>query len=215
MATTNKSAAHAYDNTAEQWRARWSNPGDFFHRRTMQIANMIAAHVSSCRTLDVGCGSGMLSAMLSARGFDTYGTDISPKVLAGLPPDRFQPTDGETLPFDGDFRLITAIGVFPYVPDYAAYLEKLCTRLEPGGYIAASCTVRLSVYVAQYVSAQLRSGQFGQDARNMLRTGIQSGGYVDLKTARQCYSPRVFDRLFARAGFERIDFFPSFNMPRL
>jgi hypothetical protein len=48
---------------------------------------------------------------------------------------------------------------------------------------------------------------------NLVRTGIWSGGFVDLDTAKQCYSGQDMERMMERLGFEMVDELPFYKIP--
>lgn len=93
------------------------------------------------RLLDVGCGTGALTAeahrALDSR--ETLGIDASAAMLA-----KATPADGVTLTLGaapdalpaGPFDVIVSNSALNWVPDHAAVLEALLARLAPGGQLA-------------------------------------------------------------------------------
>lgn len=218
----------------EVWNGRSSDwvrqtRSDPYRLRQDALVDVIRRHVTPCRALDVGCGLGNLSMDLHGHGFDVYATDLSENMIdqalqtaRGRIPraeERFKVMDKGHIPFHGLFDLITAIGVFPYVPDYRGFLGRLAERLAPDGLLVASNTNRVSLFGAgQLIRRLLRPGfsraWWGQTFA-LAYTGLWSGGYLDFRAARQVYSARAFDALLAEAGFRRIDSIDIFNLPRL
>ena len=224
----------AHDGVRAAWNARLKNwvgqtHSDPYRVRQEALVAMVLKHVTPCRTLDVGCGTGNLSRALHHHGFDVHGTDISDAMIAEavsaaapLMPnaaERFRTLEQGRIPFQGPFGLITAIGVLPYVADYPRYILELAGRLDGQGVIVASTTNRISVFGLSHLLGRLLKPSFNtawwRETVNFARTGIWSGGHVDLRTARQAYSARACDALFAAAGFRLVDSIDIFNLPML
>ena len=196
----------------------------FFVRRAQLTAALIARHCPPCTALDVGCGTGLLSYELGVLGFDVYGTDIAPNMLeaasthtAAVLSDseiRFRLTQGLTAPFPWQFDLIAAVGVFPYVPDYDAYLTYLTSQLKPGGYLVASCTNRFSFCTLKLIAEHFlkkRNNGWREVLLNLVRTGLWSGGFVDYNECNQVYNAGAFDAIFKAHNFVLIESFDLYN----
>ncbi len=206
-----------WEQDAPKWVRHGDNPTDKYTMLVGHVASLIARHVSPCKTLDVGCGPGVLSSRLAERGFDVYGTDISRPMLdaaaarlAGIvdrPDERFRVCADGDVPFaDHRFGLITAIQMMSYVADQPAFIDKLSSLLAPGGVVVATGTNRLSLWTAhEILSRMFRLPPHVRTIRNLARTGYHSGGFVDLATARQTYCASRFDRMFVRQGFTVVD----------
>jgi SAM-dependent methyltransferase len=98
------------------------------------------------RVLDVGCGSGPLSAWLVSHGAEVDGFDVSPSMVRaaqsrGLTGATFRVADlGEPLDFlvDASFDVVVASLVFHYVRDWVQPLLELRRVLRPGGALVMS-----------------------------------------------------------------------------
>jgi trans-aconitate 2-methyltransferase len=96
--------------------------------------------VTAPRVLDVGCGTGELTAeahaLLSARS--TIGLDASPAMLAKAVPtagvELLRGACPEQLPA-GAFDVILSNSALNWVPDHHAVLEAFSDRLAPGGQL--------------------------------------------------------------------------------
>lgn len=93
---------------------------------------------SGWRALDVGCGPGLLPALLGLRGVQAIGVDLYPQAFT---PNRLHPqllaADVHALPFaDTQFHLITAVNLLFLLPEPLAPLRELTRLLLPGGTLA-------------------------------------------------------------------------------
>ncbi len=93
---------------------------------------------SGGRLLDVGCGSGWSSRLLSERSFDVCGVDLTNDALEvsrgrGL---EFAVGDAMSLPFaSGSFDVVCAYQTLEHVPDPARALAEFDRVLRPGGAV--------------------------------------------------------------------------------
>ena len=105
----------------------------------------LAGDVSGRRVLDAGCGSGPLSAALSAKGAIMTGFDSSPAMLElarqrlGAAADLHVADLSKPLPFaDGSFDDVVSSLVLHYLEDWSAPLAELRRVLKPGGRLILS-----------------------------------------------------------------------------
>ncbi|WP_027480630.1 methyltransferase domain-containing protein [Deinococcus pimensis] len=122
------------------------NPDTYARFREERAAPFhdLLAHVRDLtprRVIDLGCGSGELTAHL-ARVFEhaeVTGLDSSPEMLA-----RAREHAGERLTFredriedvDGEYDLVLSNAALQWVPNHHALLPRLWTRVAPGGALA-------------------------------------------------------------------------------
>lgn len=96
------------------------------------------------RVLDVGCGSGAVTADLAqATDGEVVAVDFDPlmaaKARAGLPDATVLRADGRALPFpDGRFDVAVCNLVLLWTPDPAALVAELARVVRPGGTVLAS-----------------------------------------------------------------------------
>ncbi len=125
-------AAATYDTWAEA------------HR---QIAHRLAAmlHQEPHGAIDLGCGTGILTAELLQRfpGLRLHGIDLAPAMVArcqerwtGRPELTFAVGDLENTPFPFVPDLIASSCAFQWLPDLSPVLATLQARLRPGGRFA-------------------------------------------------------------------------------
>ncbi len=108
--------------------------------RELLLAHLPAA---PARVADLGCGTGTLSVLLAAEGYDVHGVDLSPEMIdrartkAAASPDlsvSFAVGDASEpdLPA-GTFDVVLSRHVLWALPDPAAGLGRWCDLLVPGG----------------------------------------------------------------------------------
>jgi len=136
--------ADHYDSFAENYSIdNEANLINGYYERPAMIA--LAGDVRGRRVLDVGCGSGPLSAALRAKGAHVTGFDGSP-VMARLARNRLGADAAvcvadlaHPLPFaDSSFDDVVASLVLHYLPDWTLTLAELRRVLEPGGRLLLS-----------------------------------------------------------------------------
>ncbi|WP_352838279.1 class I SAM-dependent methyltransferase [Mesorhizobium sp. M0296] len=189
-------------------------PNSFFVRRAALVAELVSRHLSSGRMLDIGCGTGQLCLELASRGFDVHGADLSSlqieiaiqaaRGMLDSPEERFQVCTPDSLPFEGAFDLIAAIGVLPYVQDQPAFIQRTLSLLKPNGMFVASCTNPASLFTLVTVTRHILSFRpkraWVSTLRNLVRTGLSRGSCVDVRAARQCRSASALDELCRQLG---------------
>jgi 2-polyprenyl-6-hydroxyphenyl methylase / 3-demethylubiquinone-9 3-methyltransferase len=100
--------------------------------------------VNEARVLDVGCGGGILSESLAAKGAHVTALDIAPRVLdvarlhlleSGLVVDYQQSTiEDMAQRHQGGFDIVTCMEMLEHVPDPAAVVHAVAQVLKPGGH---------------------------------------------------------------------------------
>jgi len=126
-----------WNEKAEEWGNFAQDDASYWTRRLQMIADLSMKHVPRGRSLDVGCGPGLLVRLLTKAGFEAHGADIAENMvqkaaalLEGLVPDpgaRVHHCPDGGVPFDAgreQFDLITAIGILEYITDRQAYVHK-------------------------------------------------------------------------------------------
>jgi ubiquinone/menaquinone biosynthesis C-methylase UbiE len=216
-----------WDGRAEEWERMSADAKNYFTRRAGLIRDLIYNLLPhEGKALDIGCATGLLSHLLADIGFDVYGIDISEEMIAkardrvNVPSDHFRVCPADEIPFEaGYFQLVTAIGVFPYVKDYAAYIGEIARVLGKDGYVVAQSTNRVSIHNAFSIIKLLLGVRANPDwmknLRNLIRTGLWTGGCLEYSSGRQVYSSAAFDRLFSRNEFKLIDQLNLYGVTRL
>ncbi|MEU8361734.1 methyltransferase domain-containing protein [Nonomuraea sp. NPDC048882] len=147
------------------------------------------------RLLDVGCGTGVVTAAALAAGAEVTAVDVDPGMVALTarrnPSATVRPAALPELPFDDEqFDVIAGNFIINHVPDAAAALTELHRVLRPGG------TIGLTWWKADEMTAT------GVIADAIAAAGVPYEPPVRSFTAHD--TPERFAALLARAGFSRI-----------
>lgn len=162
-----------------QLAARWWDPNgearplhDLNPARLGYVAERVG--LNGAEVLDVGCGGGLLSEALAARGARVTALDLSPEVLeaarlhlyeSGLKVDyREQSVESLAEQCPARFDAITCMEMLEHVPDPASIVEACARLLKPGGRLFLSTLNRtpaafgLAIVGAEYVMRLLPRG---------------------------------------------------------
>jgi ubiquinone/menaquinone biosynthesis C-methylase UbiE len=93
---------------------------------------------SGGRVLDIGCGSGWSSLLLSEAGFDVTGIDVTATAFEVQESDRLHLRQGDamSIPFaDASFDVVTGYQMLEHVPDPRSALGEFARVLRPGGTV--------------------------------------------------------------------------------
>jgi len=89
------------------------------------------------RVLDVGCGTGQLTAEVAQRGAEVVGIDSSPEMIAGarrnFPHLRFEVADVAALPYWNAFDAVLSNAALHWVRDQRGAVAAIAEALKPGG----------------------------------------------------------------------------------
>lgn len=119
----------------DEWRARSTS--------AVRLTRYLALQPKPLRILDIGCGNGWLSNLLSQSRHFVTGTDLNPlelrqaaRVFSLNPNLVFVEADADFLPFEAHtFDLILLASVIQYFSDLPALLHSLSAYLKPRGEI--------------------------------------------------------------------------------
>ena len=113
-----------------------ANARAYFHDYVQFVSGVAR---SGGRALDVGCGSGWSSSLISEAGFDTTGLDLNRAAFEVSESARlhFAVGDAMELPFpDASFDVVSAYQTLEHVPDPKRALGEFARVLRPGGTVA-------------------------------------------------------------------------------
>ena len=136
-ATTHCALEHPYQSGRHDDGAPLRPGGDELTR----LAFERAAFAAGQRVLDVGCGVGVGTRLLHARGCVAFGVDLAPRRLVearrGQPGLLAVAADGRRLPFaDACFDGIVAECVYSLIGYAAGHFAECARVLRPGGRLA-------------------------------------------------------------------------------
>ncbi|MDR0847234.1 MAG: methyltransferase domain-containing protein [Lactobacillales bacterium] len=89
--------------------------------------------------LDIGCGTGDLTADLLTRGGRVVGVDYSPEMIefarASHPDIEFAVADASKLTFENEFDVVYSNAAFHWIQDQKGLLASVYRALKPGGVL--------------------------------------------------------------------------------
>ena len=115
------------------------------------------------RVLDIGCGPGLMTGALVARGWEVWGLDCLEPSLAWARAEavavgwashaRYVAGDAETLPFSaGAFDAVIAMGVLEYLADAPGFVAEAGRVLRPGGLLVVDNATSHQAEMAPFVA---------------------------------------------------------------
>jgi 2-polyprenyl-6-hydroxyphenyl methylase/3-demethylubiquinone-9 3-methyltransferase len=131
--------------------------------------------VNGLKTLDVGCGGGILTDALARQGATALGIDLSTKALkvaqlhaleANTPRVSYREISAEALAVEapGQFDVVTCMEMLEHVPDPASVVKACAQLVKPGGWVFFSTLNRnvksflFAIVGAEYVLSLLPRG---------------------------------------------------------
>jgi 2-polyprenyl-6-hydroxyphenyl methylase/3-demethylubiquinone-9 3-methyltransferase len=164
-----------FSELAHQW---WDPAGSF---RPLHEINPLRldwidqrAALAGKRVLDVGCGGGILSESMSARGADVLGIDLADKpvrvaqlhALESGARVRYQSISAEDLAREaaGSFDVVTCMEMLEHVPDPESTVRACAALTRPHGWVFFSTINRnaraflMAIVGAEYVLGLLPRG---------------------------------------------------------
>ena len=131
-------------------------------------------HLAGKQVIDVGCGGGILSESMAARGAHVTGIDLSDKALGVARLHLYE--SGQTVDYrhisaedmaretPGQFDAVTCMEMLEHVPDPASTIRACAALVKPGGHVFFSTLNRnpkaylMAVVGAEYVLKLLPKG---------------------------------------------------------
>ncbi|MEX0977155.1 MAG: bifunctional 2-polyprenyl-6-hydroxyphenol methylase/3-demethylubiquinol 3-O-methyltransferase UbiG [Woeseia sp.] len=173
-----------FDSLASRW---WDPVGDFrpLHEINPLRLDYIASRASlgSSRVVDVGCGGGILTEAMSARGARVTGIDMaaSPLAVARLHQQQsnaaieYLQCTAESLADEraGEFDIVTCLEMLEHVPSPSAVIAACAKLVRPGGDVFVSTINRnpkafvFAIVGAEYLLRLLPTGT--HEYRNFIR----------------------------------------------
>ena len=132
------------------------------------------AHIQGKRVLDVGCGGGILSESMAAKGAEVTGIDMgeAPLEVARLHLlESGEQVEYRQIPVEelaarqpGEFDVVTCMEMLEHVPDPASVVNACTQLVKPGGYVFFSTLNRnpksylFAIVAAEYLLRMLPKG---------------------------------------------------------
>ena len=163
----------------EELASRWWDPGSEF--KPLHDINPLRlgyvddrAGLDGKRVADIGCGGGILSESMAARGANVLGIDMGTAPLnvarlhaleSGVELEYRQCTAEELADEQaGQFDIVTCLEMLEHVPDPAAVVRACSTLVKPGGHVFFSTINRnpksylFAIVGAEYILKMLPKG---------------------------------------------------------
>ena len=164
-----------FDRLASRW---WDPHSEFkpLHEINPLRLDYIDHHagLAGRRVLDVGCGGGILSESMAARGAEVTGIDLGAAPLevarlhlleSGLQVDYRQvPVEDLAVEMPGQFDVVTCMEMLEHVPDPASVVQACAELVRPGGHVFLSTLNRnpksylFAIVGAEYLLRMLPMG---------------------------------------------------------
>lgn len=230
-------AAHAAALDADDWFVHAFGadyPLLYRHRDTDSARAEVTALMGrlalpgGARVLDVCCGAGRHMLTLADLGFDVWGLDLSPQLLAEAVAheaiaDRLVRADMRALPFgavfDAALNLFTSFGYFQQDAENAGAMRQIIGTLKPGGRLVVDLIHRA------HLEANLiaESEQQIEDMQLHARRAIVGNRVVKRTTVKKAddrrefvesvrlYGPDEITALLNACDVEQIELFGDFD----
>jgi trans-aconitate methyltransferase len=108
----------------------------FVWKKVGDLVELLAPNPGE-RILDLGCGTGHLTAQIAARGAVTTGLDASMSMIAqarqNYPKLKFSLADASEFRFDEPFDAVFSNAALHWIPDAGPVVENVARALKPGG----------------------------------------------------------------------------------
>ncbi|HJQ23678.1 MAG TPA: methyltransferase domain-containing protein [Blastocatellia bacterium] len=183
-------SADDLSSTEKRWDAsRYDDAYSFVWKHGAGVMELLAPQAAE-RILDLGCGTGHLTAQIAARGAEVVGIDRSPEMIAtaqqNYPRLRFEVADAERFRFDEPFDAVFSNAAIHWMKDQPSVAASIWRALKPGGRFVAEFGGRDNI----------------RSIETALRRAIRASGYA-VSDEPYYYFPTVgeYASLLESAGF--------------
>ncbi|HVN09468.1 MAG TPA: class I SAM-dependent methyltransferase [Patescibacteria group bacterium] len=112
----------------------------FVYEKAKGLVDLLAPHPGES-ILDLGCGTGALTAEIAARGAEVLGIDRSTEMISQarkkFPALKFEALDARALPFQAEFEAVFSNAVLHWIPEADQVIAGVARALRPGGRFVA------------------------------------------------------------------------------
>jgi trans-aconitate methyltransferase len=131
----------ATDPRGQKWNPdRYDARASFVHRLAADLVDLLDARAAE-RVLDLGCGTGALTAQIARTGASVVGLDASPEMIEAArqrePSLAFVVGDGQSLPYAGEFDAVFSNAALHWMPRASDVAAGVSRSLRPGGRFVA------------------------------------------------------------------------------
>jgi ubiquinone/menaquinone biosynthesis C-methylase UbiE len=216
--TRQRSVTDYFESTAVYWKTVYSDdkllPNIYRDRHDTALGWIRGLDLHpGARTLEVGCGAGLITVALARNGYTVDALDSTMAMLQMTRNDaahqsvldhvRIHAADVHALPFKAHtFDLVVAIGVIPWLHSERLALQEMQRVLKPGGYllVTADNNARLNRILDP------RSSPLSAPLRLAAKRFLQLCGLWSPPSGFQPkrHGPREFDRIIGDCGFESV-----------
>ena len=136
--------------TSAKWDAGlYDTKHAFVWEKAKGVVDLLAAKPGE-RILDLGCGTGTLTAEIAASGAQVVGVDRSPEMIdeaqKKFPVLHFAVCDARSLTFSAEFDAVFSNAVLHWILEAAKVVEGVFRALKPGGRFVAEFGGKGNVY---------------------------------------------------------------------
>ena len=139
----------------------------FVYERGADLLGLLAARTGE-RILDLGCGTGHLTAQIAAAGAQVYGIDASAEMTAQArqnhPQLAFETADATQFRVDEPFDAVFSNAVLHWVKPPQDAVRSIAAALKPGGRFVAEFGGRGNVAKIVEAASKAVSAALGRDA---------------------------------------------------
>ncbi len=179
------------------------------NREILLTENVLIHLPRKNKILDVGCGDGYLSYLLTKRGSDVVGIDISPfrikyahEKCSGA---DFILADGRHLPFRGEsFDSVVCCEVFEHVLDYPLIIDEIYRVSKKKARLLATVPYRYHGHIHSFNEQKIYNGLKGggYTVNKIYGIGFELEGIGKrFPSTLRIFIHKVFYVLFKRANF--------------
>jgi trans-aconitate methyltransferase len=124
-----------------QWNAaQYDAKHAFVYEKAKGLVELLAPQAGE-RILDLGCGTGTLTAEIAERGVEIRGVDRSEEMISQarkkFPALKFEALDARELRFNAEFDAVFSNAVLHWIPEAKQVIAGVAHALKPGGRFVA------------------------------------------------------------------------------